>query len=120
LVRRVVETSSAGTVVVGEAETASDAIDLVGREQADVVVVEIQLPVDQGLQTIADLRAAHPRVGIIVCSFHLHPDTQERARDRGADVYLGKPITPRQMAETLAGLASVPRHWATPDPSPAL
>jgi DNA-binding NarL/FixJ family response regulator len=120
LIRRVVETGHAGAVVVGEAETATEAIDLVGREQADVVVVEIQLPVDLGLQAIADLRAAYPSVGVIVCSFHVHPDTQQRARDRGTDVYVAKPVTPRQLGETLAGLASVPRHWATSDPSPAL
>jgi DNA-binding NarL/FixJ family response regulator len=120
LIRRVVETGHAGAVVVGEAETATDMIDLVGQQQADVVVVEIQLPVDLGLQAIADLRAAYPTVGIIVCSFHVHPDTQQRARERGADVYVAKPTTPRQMAQTLSGLASVPRHWAAQDPSPAL
>jgi DNA-binding NarL/FixJ family response regulator len=120
LIRRVVETGHAGAVVVGEAETATEMIDLVGQQQADVVVVEIQLPVDLGLQAIADLRAAYPNVGIIVVSFHVHPDTQQRARDRGADVYVAKPVTPGQLAETLAGLASVPRHWAAQDPSPAL
>jgi DNA-binding NarL/FixJ family response regulator len=120
LMRRVVESGHAGAVVVGETEAASDAIAVVGAEQADIVIVEVQLPVDQGLQTIAALRAAYPGLGIVVCSFHFRAETQERARQCGADVYVAKPITPGQLSETLAGMASVPRHWAATDPTPAV
>ena len=119
LMRWVVEASHAGAMVVGEADTAAEAIAIIDEKEADVAIVEVQLPVEQGLQTITDLRAAFPNLGIAVCSFHFRSETQEQARECGADVYVAKPITPGELSVALAGLASVPRHWATSEPSPA-
>lgn len=119
LMRWVVEASHSGATVVGEASDAAEAIGVVGQEEADVVIVEVQ-PVDRGLRTIAELRTAYPNLGIVVCSFHVHGETQRQAQECGADAYVAKPITPGQLSKTLAGLSSVPRHWATPDPSPAV
>jgi DNA-binding NarL/FixJ family response regulator len=119
LMRWVVEASHAGATVVGESGDASEAVAMIGQQEADIAIVEVQ-PVDQGLRTIAELRTAYPNLGIVVCSFHFHAETQRLARECGADAYVAKPITPGQLSETLAGLASVPRHWATPDPSPAV
>jgi len=110
VMRKVVETGPVGVIVVGEADNASDAVDLVGEQQADVVIVEVQLPVEVGLQTIAELRDRCAHVGIVVCSFHLAADTQQRALDCGADIYLAKPITPRLLGETVANLTSRSRH----------
>lgn len=104
LVRNVVEAGPADVVVVGEAASASEAIDIVGKQHVDVVIVEVQLPVEEGLQAIVRLRAGFPRLGLAVCSFHLSPDTQRQARDGGADVYLSKPVTPRQLSDALAVL----------------
>jgi DNA-binding response OmpR family regulator len=61
------------------------------------VVLEIQLPVTQGLDTISALRDEFPALPIIVCSFH-HDATRKRAAlARGADAYLGKPLSPRDL-----------------------
>jgi DNA-binding NarL/FixJ family response regulator len=79
-------------------------LDVVGQRDVDVVIIEVQLPVEEGIQTIGQLRARYPRLGLAVCSFHLSPDTQRRARDCGADVYLSKPITPRHLSDSLAVL----------------
>jgi DNA-binding NarL/FixJ family response regulator len=106
LMRKVVETGPGSVVVVGEADNASDAVGLVGEQQVDVVIVEVQLPVEIGLQTIAEVRASCPHVGIAVCSFHLAADTQRQALECGADIYLAKPITPRLLGETVADLTA--------------
>ena len=104
LMRNVVESGPGDVIVAAEAGTASEVIDVVGERYVDVVIVEVQLPVEEGLLAIGQLRVAHPRLGVAVCSFHLSPETQRRARDGGADVYLSKPITPRQLSDTLAVL----------------
>ena len=104
LMRKVVEAGPGEVVVVGEAGTASEAIAVVGERYVDVVIVEVQLPVEEGVQTIGQLRARYPSLGLAVCSFHLSPETQRRARDCGADVYLSKPITPRHLSDSLAVL----------------
>lgn len=104
LMRNVVEAGPGDVVVVAEAGSASEAIALVGERYVDVVIVEVQLPIEEGLQAIGQLRAGYPSVGLAVCSFHLNADTQRRARDGGADVYLSKPITPRHLSDALAVL----------------
>jgi CheY-like chemotaxis protein len=58
----------------------------------DVVVLEIQIPVEAGLAAIAALRDHSPMLPIVVCSFHVDPATKQRALDAGADAYLEKPV----------------------------
>ena len=76
---------------IAEADSRSAAIDLVGRCHPDVVVVEIQMPLQEGLDTITDLGRMSPRPRIVVCSFHHDAATVVAALERGADAYLAKP-----------------------------
>ncbi len=77
--------------VVGLAATLAEASALIASEQAQVALVEIQMPLAEGLATIAALRAEFPDLRIVVCSFLNDPATQESARASGADGYLSKP-----------------------------
>lgn len=83
--------------VAGYADGPVNALEAVERLGADAVVVEIQLPVSQGLDTVSALRDAFPSLAIIVCSFHDHSATKEEALGRGADGYLSKPVSPRDL-----------------------
>jgi DNA-binding NarL/FixJ family response regulator len=76
---------------IAEADSRSAAVELVGRCQPDVVVLEIQMPLQEGLDTITDLGRMSPRPRIVVCSFHHDAATVVAALDRGADTYLAKP-----------------------------
>jgi DNA-binding NarL/FixJ family response regulator len=93
----VIELSGSGVSVVGFAENAPSAVETVDRVEADTVVLEIQIPVVQGLAAIAALRSAHPDLRIIVCSFHDDPITKHAALEGGADAYLTKPLSPREL-----------------------
>jgi DNA-binding NarL/FixJ family response regulator len=76
---------------IAEADSRQSAIELVERCRPDVVVIEIQMPVEEGLQTISALARLTPRPRIVVCSFHRDAPTMVAALDRGADAYLTKP-----------------------------
>jgi DNA-binding response OmpR family regulator len=80
----------------------AEAIAAVERTGADVVVLEIQLPVDVGLATIAALRRAYPSLTLVVCSFLSDRSTQQLATDAGADAYLVKPVGGRELRISLA------------------
>lgn len=88
-------------VVVGHADGPVSAVDAVDRLQPDAVVLEIQLPVSQGLDTISALRDDFPALAIIVCSFHASTTTKRAALDRGADAYLVKPVSLRDLRAVL-------------------
>lgn len=87
--------------VVGYADGPVSAVEAVGRLRANIVVLEILLPVSQGLDTISALRDDFPALAIIVCSFHASTATKRAALDRGADAYLAKPLSVRDLRAVL-------------------
>jgi two-component system, chemotaxis family, chemotaxis protein CheY len=96
-----------GVTVVGYADGPVTAVEAVGRLGATAVVVEIVLPVSQGLDTISALRDDFPNLTIVVCSFHASTTTKQAALERGADAYLAKPPS---LQDLRAVLQSTPRR----------
>lgn len=97
VMRVVVETGDSAGTVVAQADSAAAAVAAADRYDPDVVVLEIQMPVAVGLATIAALRAAHPSLVIVVCTFHADPSTRRQALVAGANAYLNKPVSAREL-----------------------
>jgi DNA-binding NarL/FixJ family response regulator len=97
----VVEQAGDDVSVVGYADGPVSAVEAVDRLNANAAVVEIQLPISQGLDTISTLRDDFPALRILVCSFHHDPTTKRAALARGADAYLVKPLSPRELHRLL-------------------
>ena len=87
---------------IAEADSPAAAIEVVGRCRPDVVVVEIQMPVEVGLDTIDGLGRMSPRPRIVVCSFRNDPATVAAALDRGADAYVAKPTGTAELRAAMA------------------
>jgi DNA-binding NarL/FixJ family response regulator len=104
LMRRVVEGDDDRAILVGEADTRAAALAVVDEQRADVVVIDVHMPVAEGLLTIAALRDSDPALGIVVCSFDLDPATVQRALDHGADTCLAKPVGLMEVHTALGAL----------------
>jgi DNA-binding NarL/FixJ family response regulator len=78
--------------VVGSASNLAEARPSIREGHADVALVEIKMPVVDGLAAIGDLRAEFPTLGIVVSSFHDTASDRAAALERGADAYLRKPL----------------------------
>ena len=100
VIRRLLE-HSFEPAEIAEADSRTSAVDLVGRCHPEVVVLEIQMPLEVGLDTIADLDRMSPRPRIVVCSFRHDADTVAAARDRGADAYVAKPAGSAELRAAL-------------------
>jgi DNA-binding NarL/FixJ family response regulator len=87
---------------IAEADSRAAAVELVGRCRPDVVVLEIQMPLEVGLDTIDALGRMSPRPRIVVCSFRHDAATIAAAVDRGADAYLPKPAGTADLRAALA------------------
>ncbi len=105
LMSYVVEQAGDDVSVVGYADGPVSAVEAVDRLNASAVVVEIQLPISQGLDTISTLRDDFPTLQILVCSFHHDLTTRQAALARGADAYLVKPLSPRDLHRLLRSAA---------------
>jgi DNA-binding NarL/FixJ family response regulator len=74
------------TVVCGEAENASEALDLLAESQPDLMLIDITLPGKSGLELIKDVKAMRPELPMLVLSMHdesLYADRVLRAGARG-------------------------------------
>lgn len=78
--------------VVGLAADLGAAAVQIRAEHADAALVEIQMPVTEGLAAIAALREGFPELRIVVCSFRDDAATRAAAQEAGADGYLKKPL----------------------------
>lgn len=114
LMRRVVEGEDATAILVGEANSKAAALTVVDEQRGDAVILDVHMPVSEGLATIAALRERYPQLGIVVCSFDLDPPTMERALAQGADRCLTKPVSRVDLRTTLRALRL---HERAPDDS---
>lgn len=86
-----------GTIVVGEASDGAQAIELATSTQPDLVFTDIAMPVLNGIQATAKIKAACPRTRVIVLSMHLSEDHIRRALIAGADGYMVKDAAPSEL-----------------------
>lgn len=79
--------------VVGEAGHGREAVEVVEREQPEVLVVDLSMPELNGLEVIRRVRGRDPAMGIVVLSMHNEVGYVARALAAGADAYLVKEDT---------------------------
>jgi DNA-binding NarL/FixJ family response regulator len=92
----VIELATGGGTVA-QVGSADEAVAAVERYHAVAAVLEVQMPLADGLAVIATLRSAYPALVIVVCSFHHDAGTQRQAEEAGADAYLVKPVSTREL-----------------------
>ena len=70
----------------------------------DLVLLDIQLPKKDGLEVCRSLRASGLRVPIVALSASVLPEEIARTKAAGFDVFLSKPISPRDLREAVRRL----------------
>jgi two-component system KDP operon response regulator KdpE len=90
-----------------EAEDGGTALDLIGRNPPDVIVLDLGLPDIDGVEVIRRLRHRGSTVPVIVLSSRTDEPGKVEALDLGADDYVTKPFG---MEELLARLRAALRH----------
>lgn len=101
VMRQVFEHSGLDAAVVGEADGGADAIGLVEQHRANLAVIELSLPVGDGLATIAALRHRFASLAIVVITFNTDAKVKEQALAQGADAYLVKPVSAREVVAAI-------------------
>jgi two-component system LytT family response regulator len=125
-VRRLVA-ARAGFRVVGEAETGTEASDLITRERPDVVLLDVQMPDGSGLEAIRRVAPSERPVTIFISAYDQY--ALDAFGVRAID-YVLKPFTDARLNESLdrareahlarglarvhaAGIVEQNGHWAT-------
>lgn len=76
--------------VCGQADSAEDAIDMIGEAEPDLAIVDISLPGMNGIELIKELQVLYPDVLLLVVSRHDEDLYAERVIRAGAKGYVMK------------------------------
>lgn len=79
-----------GSLVLGEAQSAEEALDILRRDRWDLVVMDINLPGRSGLDILRDLRREWPGLPVVIYSMHPEEQYAVRAFRAGASAYVTK------------------------------
>jgi DNA-binding NarL/FixJ family response regulator len=77
-------------VVVGEASSGEDAIEMVARRRPDIVLMDARMPGMGGLQATQRLATEHPDVRVVVFTAHSEQELLWDALDSGAQGFVLK------------------------------
>jgi DNA-binding NarL/FixJ family response regulator len=76
--------------VCGEADSAPKALQMMGVVNPEIAIVDISMEGGSGLELIKNIKASHPKVGVIVLTMHDEALYAERALRAGARGYIMK------------------------------
>jgi two-component system invasion response regulator UvrY len=74
----------------GEARNTQEALDLVSKENWDIVILDITMPGRSGLEVLREIKRSKPKLPILVLSMHPENQFAVRVLKRGASGYMTK------------------------------
>ncbi len=107
LLVRIALEASPHFVVVAEAEDGAEAVELAGLHRPDLVLLDVSMPRQDGLQSLPKLLAASPASKVVMLSGFRAESLAATAMSRGAVSYVEKGVSPAEIvaaAEAAVGI----------------
>jgi DNA-binding NarL/FixJ family response regulator len=123
--------AGAGMEVLGTANSAAQAVAMAQDLQPDIVVMDIEMPRQDGLAATRRVREVAPNAVVAVVTAHRDPDWVVRATQAGASAFIPKDgslaemidvlsrVRPGQMLVAPSTFSSAPSSGSKPAPSEA-
>ncbi|MEU8618238.1 response regulator transcription factor [Streptomyces sp. NPDC048623] len=103
---RMILTSDPEIEVVAEATNGREAVDLARAHTADVVLLDIQMPVLDGLSALPELRRAAPSAKVVVLTTFGERENVLRALEHGGAGFLLKDTAPAELIRAVRAAAA--------------
>ncbi len=87
--------------MVGEAGNGQEAIDIIQRTQPDIVLLDVNMPFMNGVETVTALRQGGKKCKIVMLTISKHEDDLFGAINAGADGYLLKNAEPEDLRKAI-------------------
>ena len=105
--------------IAGRAPNGREAVNLANRTKPDAIVMDIEMPVLDGVEATRQIRERWPELPIVAISGHDYEERVLEIREAGADDYVRKARLaselPRVLAAVLGSAAQSPREEAERD-----
>jgi YesN/AraC family two-component response regulator len=93
-----------GLEIVGEASQGAEALSLIETQHAHIALLDVRMPVMDGIQAARAIKSRWPEVRVILIS--LYADYQKEALESGADAFLVKGCPVEELVTTIGGMQS--------------
>jgi two-component system chemotaxis response regulator CheY len=93
--------ANAGIEIVGEAGDGKQALALVADLKPEIVCLDIDMPVMNGLEALAAIHRDHPDTHVLMVTASADRSSVRQAIQGGAKGYILKPLVPEKVAETI-------------------
>jgi len=97
----------------GEASSAEQALEELGKKGWDVALLDISLPGKSGLDLLKELKAARPRLPVLVLSVHPEDQFAVRALKAGAEGYMTKETAPEELVKAIRKILAGGQYVST-------
>jgi len=84
--------------VVGEARNGREAVEMAHRFRPQVILMDISMPIVNGLDATRQILAERPSIKVIMLSAHVEDEYVERAKEVGAVGYIAKQMSAEKLA----------------------
>lgn len=91
-----------GSPTIVEAKNGSEAIELFARESPDLVLLDVNMPILDGLQALARIREHDAEVVVVMLTSVVNRQTVDECSRLGANAYLRKDATREQLTTELS------------------
>ena len=95
-----------GLVVVGEASNGREAVDMVLQQPPDVVILDIAMPILNGIEAAKRISASQSKAAVIILSVHSDESYILRALRAGARGYLLKDSAEADLIQAVRSVAA--------------
>jgi DNA-binding NarL/FixJ family response regulator len=98
--------------IIAQAATGKDLFEILGKRQADVLILDIELPDISGLEICSKVTASYPALKILILSMYTGEEFIFKALAEGAKGYLPKNTSREELVEAIRSIANGKEYYS--------
>ncbi|MBC7863788.1 MAG: response regulator transcription factor [Bacteroidia bacterium] len=102
-----------GFEVIGEAGDGIKVLEIVKLKKTDIVLMDINMPVMDGIETTKRLRKEHPSIHVLALTMHNEKGMINKMLDAGANGYVLKNTNKEELVEAIRKVASGSQYFSS-------
>ena len=83
------------------ARNGQEAVEMVDKGQYDIVLMDIKMPIMDGLEATKAIKEKHPDLPIVALTANAFDSDRQLAMDIGCNDFLSKPVSSEECIETI-------------------
>lgn len=83
------------------AKNGQEAVEMADKNQYDIVLMDIKMPVMNGLEATKAIKEKHPDLPILALTANAFDSDRQLAMDAGCNDFLSKPVSSEECLETI-------------------